>query len=426
MTIQPLEKNARLQNVLYIVPKFPVTSMTFVLNEMDGLRQQGVKIVIAPVQVAQETFIHDLERSFADNVIYIKLLNYRLWWDAISVLSRNSMRRLGLTLLREHLQSPSLLGKLVVAWLKGVYLGKWCQAHGIEHIHAQFLTTATTTALIASTVSNIPYTATGHAFDIYISNNMQLKNAAIPLKCLRASAVVMISDYNLRYMLTHYPKLDKANLVVIYNGINVDLFTPAAPQASQIKAQWTILSNGRLVEKKGHHVLICAVAELRRRGRSVVLDIIGDGPMLGILQETAESEGVASSVTFLGRLSQEDVVKHYHTSDIFALACIPEANGNADGLPTVLIELLAAELPTVSTTVTGIPEIVQHMKTGLCVAPNDVTALADALAWCMDNPEDAHRLAVQGRALVLEKFDRMKNSQRLYELWQHIHSPMNL
>ena len=87
----------------------------------------------------------------------------------------------------------------------------------------------------------------------------------------------------------------------------------------------------------------------------------------------------------------------------------------------MLIEALAVELPTVSTQVTGIPEIIRHQDTGLCVPAGDVDALADAIQWLLDHPDEAREMGQRGRTLVLEQFDRRRNAKQLLDRWRDIH-----
>jgi len=119
-------------------------------------------------------------------------------------------------------------------------------------------------------------------------------------------------------------------------------------------------------------------------------------------------------------MSQTDVIQRYRECDLFALACAIAANGDMDGLPTVLIESLALEVPSVSTQVTGVPEIIIHRQTGLCVAPHDAEVLYQALKYMYEHPDDAQRMAQRGRQLVETQFDRDKNAAALLALWDSL------
>ena len=92
-------------------------------------------------------------------------------------------------------------------------------------------------------------------------------------------------------------------------------------------------------------------------------------------------------------------------------------HGDQDGIPTVLIEALAMEIPVVATRVSGIPELVRHGDTGLLVEPDDPAALAAALARLLADPGLSRRLAAAGRKLVVAEFNSRRSAARLLELF---------
>jgi glycosyltransferase involved in cell wall biosynthesis len=410
------------KRVLYIVSRFPWTSTTFTANEMAAVAAYGVEIFVAPVWKTPANHIpHEVEKPFLPNVVRPNWSSRRTWITMFKGLARKpSVLLTAARMLPGHLKSIYLPFKLLAAIPRGLYLGQWCVENQIEHIHAHFLTSPTTVALIASDVSGIPYSFTAHAFDI-TSTSPRLVNGSIPYKCRRAALGVTISQYNRQYMLEHWPELHDTRLEVIYNGIDLNLFKSNGRSTLLTNDTRRILCVSRLEPKKGHDILIRAVACLRERGRNVELDVIGDGDLCASLQALIEELGQGEFIRLPGSMTQEKLADEYRCADLFALASVPQANGNIDGLPPVLIESLAVELPTVSTQVTGIPEIVRDQDTGLCVPPNDVTALADALEWMLDHPDEAREMAQRGRTLVFEQFDRRRNAKQLLDRWREIH-----
>ena len=416
------------RRVLYVVSRFPCLSTTFTVNEMAVVASEGVEVFVAPVwKILPGTVPHDVEKPFLSKIVRMNLRSVRTWTDVFQGLFRNpwGVLRLIATLIPGHLRSPYLPLKLLVAIPKGLYLGRWCLDNKIDHIHAHFLTSPTTVAMIASEVSGVPYSYTAHAFDI-TSQHPKHVNGSITAKCQRAALGVTISRFNHRYILQQWPEVEKARLEVVYNGVDTDLFTPADPirppsATRDATGYWRVLSVGRLCDMKGHEYLIQAVASLRNKGIEVRLDIFGDGELKGELQQLIDSLGT-EHIRLRGTLLQGDLVKEYQQAGIFALASVPSPWGYRDGLPTVLIEALAMELPTVSTHLSGIPEIIQHQVTGLCVPPGDVQRLADAIEWIISHPEEAKAMGRRGRQLVLERFDRRKNAKQLLALWRDIHT----
>lgn len=420
------QTNSRPRRVLYVLSRFPAISHTFTANEMAVVDAEGAEVFAAAIwPTLPGTVPHELEKPFLPKTQYVSVRRLATWRGALRGLARRPGVLLDiLRLVPGHLKSIYLPFKLVAAIPKGLYLGDWCARHGIDHVHAHFLTSPTTVAMIAARVAGVPYSFTAHAFDI-TSTLPRLVNGSIPLKCQQAALAVTISEYNRRYMLEHWPGVKRAPLEVIYNGIDTDLFKPREgqqPLTGPAGEPVRILSVSRLQEKKGYDYLVRAMAVLRDRGVNARLDVYGDGPVRESLDALIKSLDLGALVTLHGAASQNEVAEQYQQADLFALACVPLPWGDADGLPTVLIEALAAELPAVSTQVTGIPEIIRDGETGRCVPTRDVDALADAIQWLIEHPDEARTMGQRGRALVLERFDRRHNAKHLLERWRTIHA----
>ena len=188
-------------------------------------------------------------------------------------------------------------------------------------------------------------------------------------------------------------------------------FVPAADPAKQP----AILAVGRLVEKKGFHYLIDACTLLKERGLTFECHIIGKGEWEARLRGQVAARGIGDRIKLLGALPQDKVCRAYRQSTVFALPCIIGSDGNRDGLPTVLLEAMATGLPAVTTTVTGNPEIVDDAVNGLLVAPNDVVALADALAYLLTNQAEREALGLAARQKVEVAFNVRNNVAQLHQ-----------
>ena len=98
---------------------------------------------------------------------------------------------------------------------------------------------------------------------------------------------------------------------------------------------------------------------------------------------------------------------------MIALPCRVTADGDRDGLPTVIVEAMARSIPVVSTDVVGIPEVVDHGRTGLVVEPDDPFGLAEAIVALWDDPERAASFGAAGRTVVAERFDPARSAALL-------------
>jgi glycosyltransferase involved in cell wall biosynthesis len=178
-----------------------------------------------------------------------------------------------------------------------------------------------------------------------------------------------------------------------------------------------IVSVGRLIDKKGFEDLIDACAILKQRGRAFRCAIVGSGPLEEALKARITRLGLDREIQMLGSLPQEDVVRQMRSAAAFAAPCVVSADGDRDGLPTVLLEAMALGTPCVSTDVTGIPEVLRDGNTGLMVGQHDAPALADALQRLLDSEPLRLRLAESARRLMETQFDIHANAARMREIF---------
>ena len=188
-----------------------------------------------------------------------------------------------------------------------------------------------------------------------------------------------------------------------------------------------ILAVGRLVEKKGYPYLIEACRILASRGYDFRCLIVGGGPQEPLLRKligqgspadasSAEND-LSESVKMVGRVFQQDLLDYLEQADVFCLPCVVASDGDMDGIPNTLMEAMAMEIPTVSTTISGIPELIQDGRTGLLVPPKDAVALAEAIAALLDNNKLGYALGKAGRIRVMEEFEIGKNVDRLVDIF---------
>ena len=179
-----------------------------------------------------------------------------------------------------------------------------------------------------------------------------------------------------------------------------------------------VLFVGRLVEKKGVATLIEAVATARRSDSAIELMVVGEGPLRKQLEQHAKSAGVKAQ--FIGWLKAPEVAKMMRKAMLLAVPSQTAGSGDAEGLPTVIMEAMTLGLPVVATHHAGIPEIVSDQVSGLLVPEADPAALADALLSISRDPELAARLRGEAYADVRSRFDAKRQSalleQRLLEI----------
>jgi colanic acid/amylovoran biosynthesis glycosyltransferase len=166
-----------------------------------------------------------------------------------------------------------------------------------------------------------------------------------------------------------------------------------------------LLSIARLVEKKGIEYGIRAVAELARSGDEVEYRIIGDGPLAEPLAALATELGVQRQVALLGARDEAGVAEALAWCDALVCPSVTARNGDAEGIPVVLMEAMGSGIPVVSTNHSGIPELVVPGETGRLAPERDAGALAREFRAMRDDPGGTLRMAHAGRRRVLERHD---------------------
>ncbi|TGV64101.1 colanic acid biosynthesis glycosyltransferase WcaL, partial [Mesorhizobium sp. M00.F.Ca.ET.149.01.1.1] len=163
----------------------------------------------------------------------------------------------------------------------------------------------------------------------------------------------------------------KSSVHLSYHGLDLDRFgsfgeTRKQHNGSAPDEPVVVLSVGRAVEKKGYDTLLEALA-LLPGDLAWRFEHIGGGEELERLKALARKLGLDGRVSWKGALAQKEVLEHYRSADIFALACRITANGDRDGLPNVLVEAASQRLACVSTDISGVPELLSPDETGLLV-----------------------------------------------------------
>jgi colanic acid/amylovoran biosynthesis glycosyltransferase len=158
---------------------------------------------------------------------------------------------------------------------------------------------------------------------------------------------------------------------VLAPGTDVPTIRAAGSGASVVRGR--ILVAGRLVEKKGFHIMLDAVRLLRTAPWS--LDVIGDGPWRDRLERAADG----LPVRFLGQRSRQDLARALHEAEVFVVPSVPAASGDQDGVPIVLLDAMAAGCAIVASRLPGLDEAVHDGRTGLLVPPGNATELARAV-----------------------------------------------
>jgi colanic acid/amylovoran biosynthesis glycosyltransferase len=413
----------------YVLKMYPRFSETFVLNEILELERGGLHVRVFSLVKPDDGRFHARLAKVQARVTYMPeypLFQFSKVWPSCRRLMRHDAGRFFKNLLYA-LSHPRGMG--LKHFLKACVLADALLEEPVDQLHAHFASGATSVAMLAHLFTGIPYSLTAHAKDIYLD---AVDRNLLHDKLTLARFVVTVSDFNRRFLedlasedqrSSPLKWLRRKDLPVsyapsirrLYNGIDLEQFSPHPGSEDGRGGPPLILSVGRLVEKKGFEDLVRACALLRDQGLHFRCEIVGKGARQATILRLIDSLGLSGLVHLIGPRPLEEMAAKYEDAAVVALPCLVADDGNRDGIPTVLVEAMAAGIPVVSTRLTGIPELVDDGSTGLLVPERDPTALAAALRQLLGDARMREDMGLRARVKVVRDFDSEKNVAVLHE-----------
>ena len=384
--------------IAYLVSQYPSVTHTFVLREIRTLKDQGwdvrtFSILSNAVRTNTRTAVEEEE---ARNTPCIRDLS------AISILGCH----LAALLTRPHaylwgLWQAIRLGrargvetlKSLRHFIDAVVAGRWMMQAGCTHFHTHF---SSAVALLIVKIFSIEYSVTIHGPDEFTDPS----GFNLAHKVNSARLVVTISSFGFSQTLRFSDPRDWPKIAVSRLGVDPSFFDPRPEPATSPKE---ILCVARLAPVKAQRILLQAAGVLAHEGREFKLRFVGDGPDRRDLERMTQDLGLTEHVVFDGWLNEEAVRQRYRSASIFSLASF------AEGLPVVLMEAMAMEIPCVAPAIMGIPELIRDGENGLLVPPADHVALARALARLLDDSQLRKELGAAARHSVLSDYDLATN-----------------
>ncbi len=232
--------------------------------------------------------------------------------------------------------------------------------------------------------------------------------------CLpRYERVICVSDDLRRESLA--AGVPESRCLLLENGIDTDDYrrrqtiAEAKSRLGLRTDRLTIGAVGRLSPEKGFDLLIRAAARLIASGHDLELLIAGQGSEKEPLTQLAAELGCADRVRLLGYVADPRTL--YEALDVYALSSLRE------GLPNVLLEAMALEVPVVATRIAGVPRLVSHQENGLLIEPRSVEALTASLDEMLSHADLRARLAHAGRETVETRYSFARRMRRIRELY---------
>lgn len=392
-----------------ILKGYPRISETFISNEIKLLEEQGFNIHIFSMRKPRETFSHESVQSIHAKVTYLpehlSIGFPRLLWNTLLCALLHTTRfRKTFSFFLSRFSGTDKLHTWIKHFMQACVVANSVAPHSITHLHSHFVHSPTSVAMYAAKLAGIPFSFTAHAKDIYtqrperVAEKMQ--HALFAVTCTnynKVSLETIARSFPARNAPPAYalapiadgspvrtPQPGYCPVHTVYHGIDLSLFSTQQNRVTTTPP-YSILTVARLVEKKGLLTIVESLRLLFLRNIPFQYTLIGEGPLMKEVADKVYQYGLTDFVTFAGTLAHEDVLRHYRRADVFLLGCTTAQDGDRDGIPNVLAEAMAMGVPVVATRVSGIPELVEHEKSGLLAPCNDSEALADATEALLTN-----------------------------------------
>lgn len=396
--------------IAVVLKGWPRLSETFIAREIEALEQRGLTLSLFSLRHPTDTKTHPVHGRVKAPVAYLpEYLHqepgrvFRAWrklrwtkgYAAARVLfradwkrdrTRNRIRRFGQALVLAAEMPPETRG-----------------------FYAHFIHTPGSVARYAAALTGLPFAVSAHARDIWTTPEWDLAGKLADARfstCCTADGHVRLAALSLGKP----PFLGR-------HGLDLAAWPEVPPRAAGDPV--TILSVGRAVEKKGYPTLLKVLAALPA-GLDWRFVHIGGGPLRDELKKQAEALGIADRIVWRGSLSEDDVRAAMQAADIFALTPEIAADGDRDGLPNVLVEAQAMGLPVLSTSVGGVPELIDHGRNGLLAAPGGIGQLTAHLADLIADPARRAAMSAAGRARVVADFSAAPTADAIAKMLQNM------
>lgn len=381
------------RRLVLVTARFPFGSQEAYLSaELGELAKHFERIAVMPVRAPAAPAKHDVPEGV--EVLAWPLIGpevVRRAAQAVRTAPSSSLHAIA-QLLRSR--DPGHVKNLAVA-VKALALAQWTRERGFDHIHAYWMSTPATVAMVAAAASGVEWSATAHRWDIYERNAFDVKQRT-------ASFVRTISARGTTDLTRRMPRL-RDRVVELRLGMSL----PSAPFPQRFADNdFRIVCPAAFVEIKGHDVLFAALARLRAWGVPVRCVLCGTGPLRRKLEATASGLHLQDVVEFAGFVPQRILHEWYRAGRFAAVVLASRFAGEKamEGVPSTLIEAMAFGVPAVASDSGSIRELLDN-RCGRIVRAGDAEQLAHALLGIYLDPESAQLRALRAYDRVAAQHD---------------------
>jgi glycosyltransferase involved in cell wall biosynthesis len=392
--------------IAYIANEFPSHLEPYVMDEVTELRRRGAQVICCSGKRVSPNDLSLAERAFWKETRFFQPLADDELIRALRrlVSDRQRLWQVSRPLLLEGGASPARRVRALGHTVMGAALAEQLAPLNVEHIHAHHGYFASWMALAAARLLGIGFSITLHGSDL-------LQRADLLAPKLRACQFcVTVSDYNRQHILRNYPSTPSEKVIVQRLGVDRVLQWPAAaPEVNAQGRRFCLLSVGRLHNVKDHRFLIQACAGLRDQGFDFLCWIVGEGPERAALEKQIVASNLQGRVYLIGHVSRTDLPGYYRYADLVVMT------SKSEGIPVVLMEAMAHEKLVLAPAITGIPELVEHQRTGFLYQPCSLADFISAVRWIQGHKTSLIGIQHAASASIAASYNRQRNLRSFAE-----------
>ena len=400
----------------FFLLKFPLSSETFVLNQITAFIDMGFEVEIVALQKGdtQNTHAAWTKYNLAARTRWLQdeptgkvaKLRHRASQTLRGIHRKNTWQALNLK--RYGAESRNLIlsaicGQVAIPFYADVFIANFGPA-GVTAAKLREL------GVIRGKIATI-----FHGIDISSREVLNHYTPEYQQLFRRGELMLPISDlWAGRLQKMGCPR---EKIAVSRMGVDMTRFSPRPVKAPATPLE--IISVARLTEKKGLHVAIEACRQLKEQGVAFRYRILGIGPWERRLRTLIEQYQLEDVIEMPGFKPSHEVKAMLDDADVFLLPSVTGADGDMEGIPVALMEAMAVGIPVVSTLHSGIPELVEADKSGWLVPENDACALAQRLAaFSQLDTDELTTVVKRAREKVEHDFNQQVINRELASLLQ--------
>lgn len=379
---------------------YSTTEEAFVQDELETMLRQGARLVVAPALARGEgPNPSSIASGLDEHVVAEPIVSGAVLRGAARTLVRHPLRAVQavLAVVLGAGGARNLLVNLTMV-PKALWLADVAVRRGVTHVHGYWLAHPASMAMMVGHITRVPWSATGFRWDIDSDNAFARKIETASF--LRVADELGMDQMSAKVAASLRPSCP---LHLVRTGVAL----PAREEWVDRPVGVDILCcPGAFVEKKGHLVLLQAVASRVAAGQDCVVHLFGDGSLRPRIERAVCDLGLSDRVVLHGVVPLQDL-RHFlrQQRPVVVLPSIRADDGQEEGIPVVLIEAMASGAPVVSTRTGSIPTLVTP-GCGWLVPDRDAEALGDAIADVARDPERTHEVCLTAADRVGAEFDR--------------------